>query len=497
VKRKSTTTRKTFSFKKVLKTNKKKNPSKKKGLKFFSRRVILTTSAALIVALGVFLNLDKGSPILNAAVVVTAVEGESMTWNPAGTVYNDTGASSAKAIKVTKASVGTSTALLEGTAEELRVVARGDQCAGAPQLQVKLDGVVIGTQDVTATSWTQYTFPVSALAGSHSLELGFTNPKTSTFLFSTCIRALYVDKAEFFQPLTDPSPSPTPSPTSTPPVGSIPAGSEYVAMGDSYSSGWGADRTPSNLTRDASVYDTTKCKHNTKNGNQYLLARDMGLSLIDASCGGASTRHLLTVSQFSGVPPQINLVTSNTKLVTMTIGGNDTGLLYLLTICIKTSGTCNPNGTTSHDVDKATAALPTNLNLIYQQIADKAPDAKVRQAGYPLIVSAPGEPFGTCKSWLNASDQQLFHAKLTAVNNKIKETIEAFATRTGRDFKYVDPLATSSPFMQRDNGQMLDGCSTSLKRYMNGTNDGALTYGGWHPNIDGQKYYYQIYRSSL
>lgn len=47
----------------------------------------------------------------------------------------------------------------------------------------------------------------------------------------------------------------------------------------------------------------------------------MGLNLVDVSCGGATTAHIL--GAWSELAPQIDAVTSDTKLVTVTIGGND------------------------------------------------------------------------------------------------------------------------------------------------------------------------------
>lgn len=468
---------------------------KKTGLKFFA--------AAAVVVFGVAVATTR-------ADTQTLVNEESaFAWpsTTGNTIVNDSTASSGQAIKLTKNAVGSVTNATNKLIS-LNVTAKGDQCKAAPIMQVTIDGTVVANQSVTATSWTAYSYTLNLPAGTHDLQIGFTNSYSSVWLGAVqCVRALYIDNATYTVESDEPTPSPTPSespapspsptPSPSPSTGPLPAGAKYVSMGDSYSSGWGADRTPSNLKRDTSVYDdSNKCQHNTVYGDQYLLARDLSLSLTDVACGGASTRHILTVSQFSGVPPQIQAVKSDTSLVTLTIGGNDSGLLYLLTICIKTSGTCNPRGTTSQQVDQATAELPINLNKIYQQVANTAPNAKLRQAGYPYIIAAPGEPTGNCKSWLNTSDQQLFYNKLTAVNNTIRQTIEAFAYNTGRDFKYVDPLASDSPFMQRDSsGKMLDGCSTSLQRYMNGPNDGSS--GAWHPNIYGQQFYEQIYKASL
>ncbi len=268
--------------------------------------------------------------------------------------------------------------------------------------------------------------------------------------------------------------------------------SVYIALGDSYSAGGGADRTPVNLAIDASAYDTsTKCWR-SRNAAQYLVAKDLNLKLTDASCGGAVTDSLLKPQQ-EGVAAQLDSITSDTKLVTMTIGGNDTALLYALN-CMATSD-CANNALMTTLINLRILGLPANLSAIYKQIHAKAPSATIRHAGYPHIVAAPGEPTGTCKAWLTADEQKSFHDLLVGTNNKIKDTIQQFAKDSGADAAYVDPLADSSPFMQRDGTQMLDGCSTSTKRYMNGPNDGAE--GGWHPNIYGQQMYADIYESSL
>ena len=269
-------------------------------------------------------------------------------------------------------------------------------------------------------------------------------------------------------------------------------GAAYLAVGDSYSAGWGADRTPSNLTIDKSVYDTSSACLRNKNAAQYIISRDLDLALTDISCGGAVTGNLLTDKQQDN-PPQLDKLTADTKLVTMTIGGNDTALLYALN-CAQTSD-CSNNTVMSSLINLRIAGLPTDLEKIYQRIIAKAPHAKIRHAGYPHLIPPPGEPTGTCSSWLSADEQRVVNDFFVRTNDKIKETIQKFATETGTDAKYVDPLAADSPFMQRDNGQLLDGCSTSLKRYMNGPNDG--TDGGWHPNIYGQQDYATIYEKSL
>ena len=90
-------------------------------------------------------------------------------------------------------------------------------------------------------------------------------------------------------------------------------GSEYVAMGSSFAAGPGLG--------DTEAGSPTLCGRSTKN-YAHRVAKALGLSLTDVSCGGAVTQHVLHGGQFfQGA--QIDAVGPATKLVTVTIGGND------------------------------------------------------------------------------------------------------------------------------------------------------------------------------
>lgn len=56
----------------------------------------------------------------------------------------------------------------------------------------------------------------------------------------------------------------------------------------------------------------------------HRLAELLDLDLVDATSKGATVADVMTRSQF-GQPPQIEAVTASTKLVTLTVGGNDLG----------------------------------------------------------------------------------------------------------------------------------------------------------------------------
>jgi hypothetical protein len=91
----------------------------------------------------------------------------------------------------------------------------------------------------------------------------------------------------------------------------------YVALGDSYSAASGLlplDPTaPPSCLRSISNYP-------------HLIAAATGAQLTDVTCGGADTGDYFA-PQHPGVVPQLDALSGDTGLVTMTIGGNDSGVL--------------------------------------------------------------------------------------------------------------------------------------------------------------------------
>lgn len=82
--------------------------------------------------------------------------------------------------------------------------ARGDQCNGAPNMTIKVDGTQVLSTDVNSTSYTDYTATASLTASSHAIEISFPNDEFT----SACDRNLIVDKVTF---TTVNAPTPVPS----------------------------------------------------------------------------------------------------------------------------------------------------------------------------------------------------------------------------------------------------------------------------------------------
>jgi lysophospholipase L1-like esterase len=102
----------------------------------------------------------------------------------------------------------------------------------------------------------------------------------------------------------------------------IPAGSRYVAMGSSFAAGPGLpSRVPGSPRRAG-----------RSTGNYaHLVARALGLDLQDVTLSGATTSDILRPPA-AGRAAQLDAVTPETSLVTITAGGNDVGYLPRLTL---------------------------------------------------------------------------------------------------------------------------------------------------------------------
>jgi aryl-phospho-beta-D-glucosidase BglC (GH1 family) len=86
---------------------------------------------------------------------------------------------------------------------------RGDQCAGAPAYTLTIDGAQVASDTVSSTSWTTVASPVSLVAGTHVIQVAFTNPGTQ-YVPTACSRVLYLDTVSFTSsaPLATPPPIP-------------------------------------------------------------------------------------------------------------------------------------------------------------------------------------------------------------------------------------------------------------------------------------------------
>lgn len=157
----------------------------------------------------------------------------------------------------------------------------------------------------------------------------------------------------------------------------------YVALGDSYSAATGVlplvPTAPPQCLRSSRNYPS-------------LIAERTGARLTDVTCGAAETGDF-TRSQGAGIAPQLDAVTRRTDVVTMTIGGNDSGV-FINSIAQCGAAGLTTLGTGSPCKDRygkqfvrttRTTTLPS-LRKALRAVHRKAPGAEVAILGYPRIL---------------------------------------------------------------------------------------------------------------
>ncbi|MEU5717225.1 SGNH/GDSL hydrolase family protein [Streptomyces sp. NPDC020403] len=150
------------------------------------------------------------------------------------------------------------------------------------------------------------------------------------------------------------------------------AGGNYVALGDSYSSGVGAGNYTS---------ESGDCKRST-NAYPYLwAAANSPSSFAFVACSGATT---------AGVAGgQLGALNSSTTLVSVTAGGNDVGFADVMQTCVlQSEATCVSRVNTA--ISQIQNMLPGNLDSLYNSIHARSPQARVVVLGYPRFYQLSG-----------------------------------------------------------------------------------------------------------
>ncbi|WP_026923787.1 SGNH/GDSL hydrolase family protein [Glycomyces arizonensis] len=183
---------------------------------------------------------------------------------------------------------------------------------------------------------------------------------------------------------------------------------DYVALGDSYSSGTGTGS-----------YTDAACKRSDL-AYPALLAAELGAELTFAACSGAYTADLIA--------EQADALDEGTDLVTLTVGGNDIDWNEALVSCMVPLHDCT--GDVERSERLAEDELPDLLDAAYTAIGDRAPHAEVYVLGYPRLFAAEN----TCDAFglLSVAEQR----RANRAADVLSEVIEAAALAHG--FTYID-----------------------------------------------------------
>jgi lysophospholipase L1-like esterase len=223
------------------------------------------------------------------------------------------------------------------------------------------------------------------------------------------------------------------------------AASQYVALGDSYSSGVG--------TR--VFYEESGGCDRSPDAYGPKIAAAKGYTLNFEACSGAKTPEVNE--------KQLGHLSSSTSLVTITIGGNDSGFSNVMINCALYYFTCG--GAISEANEFIAKKLPGLLETTYKDIRAKATTAEVIVLGYPKLFTKEGK---TCNvNFLTSGNEKKMNESAEKLDAVVKGRAEAMK------FKFVNPTSAFEPHEVCASEEWLNGQSNPLEE-------------SYHPNVKGQ-----------
>lgn len=203
-------------------------------------------------------------------------------------------------------------------------------------------------------------------------------------------------------------------------------GARYVAIGSSYAAG---PLLPPG--KPAAPGAPTRCGQ-SMNNYPTLLAQRFGMVLVDRTCSGATTDHVL--GPWGDVPAQLASVDAATRLVTVTIGGNDlsyVGDLFSAT-CIQRAGELaaagfapKPCGAIRNPTEADYLRVEEQLNAIARRVREVAPNARLVFVQYLTPLPAGSLCANTPVSEDAAAIVRQIGARLAEITGKVAQAQRA------------------------------------------------------------------------
>jgi lysophospholipase L1-like esterase len=266
-------------------------------------------------------------------------------------------------------------------------------------------------------------------------------------------------------------------PSVTPKAANVLRGS-YVALGDSYTAGLGIPEQTG---------ATAGCGQSTSS-YPYLVARSLRLRLTDMSCSSATIQDM-TAAQPTGEgtnPAQLSALSAGTALVTLSIGGNDIGMVDIVTKCTEFDlipalipGRSSSSRTPCEDyytaggadqIQQRIQAVRGNLADTLTQIKERAPHARVYVVGYPDLLPAGS---GGCGDALGITEGDI--AFLNREEVRLNGVLEQVARAAGDE--YVNTYTPSEGH---------DACAAPGSRWLEPLLPSAAA-APLHPNAVGER----------
>ena len=205
----------------------------------------------------------------------------------------------------------------------------------------------------------------------------------------------------------DPVPSATPTAPGTPRPTPTNVG-DYVALGDSYAAGVGGG------------YEQGACQVSPYSYPSQLDGTAGIVLTKNAACNAATTSDV--------VSRQLDALTPTTRLVTLSVGGNDLNVGTVAEDCAGAStANCGSAFTTAISLMRT---LPAALRSTYEAVAAAAPHARIVVTGYPDLFAEPKT------NSLTLTSATLLNAFASELDAMIKQAV-AKEHAAGRNIRYV------------------------------------------------------------
>jgi GDSL-like lipase/acylhydrolase family protein len=206
----------------------------------------------------------------------------------------------------------------------------------------------------------------------------------------------------------------------------------YVALGDSYSAASGV-LPPDPLA-------PPECLRSLRN-YPHVIAGATGAQLRDVTCGAADTGDFFE-PQYPGMAPQLDALSADTQLVTMTIGGNDNNVFIETILACGTAGLstlgqgspCKDRYGSSFEETIETTTYPALVRAL-EAVRARAPLAQVAILGYPWIMP----PSGGCFDKMPVAEGDVPYVR--GIQATLNDAVGRAAAATGTT--YVDMNAVS------------------------------------------------------
>lgn len=234
----------------------------------------------------------------------------------------------------------------------------------------------------------------------------------------------------------------------------------YVALGDSYAAGQGAEPYLDSCRRSPSSYPA-------------LADASKWVRLVqNAACEGASADDV--------VADQLKRLSPDTDVVTLTVGGNNLDLPGLVLACSTSNDAClaalgeREAILTQALIDPASSPLVADLAATIQAIQTKAPNATIYVTGYPLLFD-PAFPNPALAFGVNSLTVMLNMVIENVAEAKGATYVDVTGAFAGHGIGSGEPWFNFDPFNPLDDESLHPNAAGYVAYYTALANAGAFT----------------------